>query len=220
MDYTWHYDSPLGGITMASDGKALTGLWFDGQKFFAETLLPESQECLLPVFEETCRWLDLYFSGAVPDFTPALSLRCSPFRKRVCEIMLTIPYGKTMTYGEIAARIAEERGLKSMSARAVGGAVGHNPISLIIPCHRVLGSGRSHPGSGGSLSGYGRALHGSGGSLSGHGSPLAGSGGSLSDYDSSFAGSGDSLSSYRGALIGYAGGLDRKARLLRLESGR
>ena len=248
MDYTWHYDSPLGGITMASDGKALTGLWFDGQKFFAETLLPEHQERLLPVFGDACRWLDLYFSGVVPDFTPALSLRCSPFRKRVCEIMLTIPYGQTMTYGEIAARIAEERGLPSMSAQAVGGAVGHNPISLIIPCHRVLGSGRSHPGSGGSLRdhgralagsggsprgygsplagsggsprGYGRALHGSGGSLSGYDSPLAGSGGSLSDYGSPLAGSGGSLSGYRGALIGYAGGLDRKARLLLLESGR
>ena len=220
MDYTWHYNSPLGGITMASDGKALTGLWFDGQKFFAETLLPERQECLLPVFEETCRWLDLYFSGVVPDFTPALSLRCSPFRKRVCEIMLTIPYGKTMTYGEIAARIAEERGLPSMSAQAVGGAVGHNPISLIIPCHRVLGSGRSHPGSGGSLRGHGSPLHGSGGSLSGYGSALAGSGGSLSGYASHLAGSGGFLSGYRGALIGYAGGLDRKARLLLLESGR
>ena len=248
MDYTWHYDSPLGGITMASDGKALTGLWFDGQKFFAETLLPERQECLLPVFEETCRWLDLYFSGAVPDFTPALTLRCSPFRKRVCEIMLTIPYGKTMTYGEIAARIAEERGLPSMSAQAVGGAVGHNPISLIIPCHRVLGSGRSHPGSGSSLRDHGRALHGSGGSLSGYGSPLAGSdgplrghgrslsgsGGSLRDHGrahpgsdgplrghgSPLAGSGGSLSGYRGPLLGYSGGLDRKARLLLLESGR
>ncbi len=220
MDYTGHYDSPLGGITMASDGKALTGLWFDGQKFFAETLLPERQERLLPVFEETCRWLDLYFSGVVPDFTPALSLRCSPFRKRVCEIMLTIPYGQTMTYGEIAARIAEERGLPSMSAQAVGRAVGHNPISLIIPCHRVLGSGRSHPGSGSSLRDHGRALHGSGGSLSGYGSPLAGSGGSLSDYGSALAGSGGSLSGYRGPLIGYAGGLDRKARLLLLESGR
>ena len=234
MDYTWHYDSPLGGITMASDGKALTGLWFDGQKFFAETLLPERQECLLPVFEETCRWLDLYFSGVVPDFTPALSLRCSPFRKRVCEIMLTIPYGQTMTYGEIAARIAEERGLPSMSAQAVGGAVGHNPISLIIPCHRVLGSGRSHPGSGSSLSGSGRSHPGSGGSLRGHGrshpgsgsslrghgSPLAGSDGSLSGYGSPLAGSGGSLSGYRGPLIGYAGGLDRKARLLLLESGR
>lgn len=234
MDYTLHYNSPLGGITMASDGEALTGLWFDGQKFFAETLLPERQECLLPVFEETCRWLDLYFSGVVPDFTPALSLRCSPFRKRVCEIMLTIPYGQTMTYGEIAATIAEERGLPSMSAQAVGGAVGHNPISLIIPCHRVLGSGRSHPGSGESLSDYGRALHGSDGSLSGYGSPLAGSGGSLSGYGRSLSGSdsalscygrlpsgtGGFLSGYHGALIGYAGGLDRKARLLLLESGR
>ena len=248
MDYTWHYNSPLGGITMASDGKALTGLWFDGQKFFADTLLPEHQERLLPVFGDACRWLDLYFSGVAPDFTPALTLRCSPFRKRVCEIMLTIPYGQTMTYGEIAARIAEERGLPSMSAQAVGGAVGHNPISLIIPCHRVLGSGRSHPGSGGSLRDHGSALAGSGGSLRdhgsplhgsdgplrGHGSPFAGSGGSLSGYGSPLAGSdgplrghgsplagsGGSLSGYRGPLIGYAGGLERKARLLLLESGR
>ena len=233
MDYTWHYDSPLGGITMASDGKALTGLWFDGQKHFAETLLPERQECLLPVFEETCRWLDLYFSGAVPDFTPALTLRCSPFRKRVCEIMLTIPYGQTMTYGEIAATIAEERGLPSMSAQAVGGAVGHNPIPLIIPCHRVLGSGSSLSGSGSSLRDHGSPLHGSGGSLRdhgsplagsdgslsdhgspihgsdgplrGHGSPLAGSGGSLSDYSSPLAGSGGSLSGYDSPLAGSGG---------------
>ena len=220
MDYTWHYDSPLGGITMASDGKALTGLWFDGQKHFADTLLPEHQERLLPVFGDACRWLDLYFSGVVPDFTPALTLRCSPFRKRVCEIMLTIPYGQTMTYGEIAARIAEERGLPSMSAQAIGGAVGHNPISLIIPCHRVLGSGRSHPGSGASLSGYGSPLTSSGGSLSDYDSPFAGSRGSISGYRGPLAGSGGSLSGYRGALIGYAGGLERKARLLLLESGR
>lgn len=220
MDYTWHYDSPLGGITMASDGKALTGLWFDGQKHFAETLLPEHQERLLPVFGDACRWLDLYLSGVVPDFTPALSLRCSPFRKRVCEIMLTIPYGQTMTYGEIAARIAEERGLPSMSAQAVGGAVGHNPISLIIPCHRVLGSGRSHPGSGGSLRGHGSPLAGSGGSLRDHGRAHPGSDGPLRGHGSPFAGSGGSLSGYRGPLIGYSGGLDRKARLLLLESGR
>ena len=220
MDYTWHYDSPLGSITMASDGKALTGLWFDGQKHFADTLLPEHQERLLPVFGDACRWLDLYFSGVVPDFTPALTLRCSPFRKRVCEIMLTIPYGQTMTYGEIAARIAEERGLPSMSAQAVGGAVGHNPISLIIPCHRVLGSGRSHPGSGSSLRGHGRVLAGSRGSLSDYDIPLAGSEGPLRGHGSPLAGSGGSLSGYRGALIGYAGGLDRKARLLLLESGR
>ena len=147
MVYTWHYDSPLGGITLASDGDALAGLWLDGQHIFADSLEKEREEKLLPVFEDTCRWLDIYFSGKDPGFTPKLNVRTTEFRKRVWEILLTIPYGKTMTYGEIAAQIAREKGLKQMSAQAVGGAVGHNPISLIIPCHRVVGAG-------GSLTGY------------------------------------------------------------------
>ena len=147
MVYTWHYDSPLGGITLASDGDALAGLWLDGQHIFADSLEKEREEKLLPVFEDTCRWLDIYFSGRDPGFTPKLNVRTTDFRKRVLEILLTIPYGKTMTYGEIAAQIAREKGLKQMSAQAVGGAVGHNPISLIIPCHRVVGAG-------GSLTGY------------------------------------------------------------------
>ena len=147
MVYTWHYDSPLGGITLASDGDALAGLWLDGQHIFADILEKEREEKLLPVFEDTCRWLDIYFSGRDPGFTPKLNVRTTDFRKRVLEILLTIPYGKTMTYGEIAAQIAREKGLKQMSAQAVGGAVGHNPISLIIPCHRVVGAG-------GSLTGY------------------------------------------------------------------
>ncbi|MBR5042066.1 MAG: methylated-DNA--[Bacteroidales bacterium] len=147
MDYTWHYDSPLGGMTLASNGEALVGLWFDGQRYFAEALDAEHQEEMLPVFDDTCRWLDIYFSGKNPDFTPKLNMRTSAFRKRVWEIMLTIPFGQTMTYGEIAAQIAKEKGLKKMSAQAVGGAVGHNSISLIIPCHRVVGAN-------GSLTGY------------------------------------------------------------------
>ena len=147
IDYTHHYDSPLGGITLASDGTALTGLWFDGQKYFADALAPKHTEKALPVFQEADRWLDIYFSGKAPDFTPKLNMRTSPFRKRVWEIMLTIPFGQTMTYGEIAARIAKEKGLNRMSAQAVGGAVGHNSISLIIPCHRVVGTS-------GSLTGY------------------------------------------------------------------
>lgn len=147
MDYTWHYDSPLGGMTLASDGEALVGLWFDGQKYFADALDAEHQEEMLPVFDDTCRWLDIYFSGKNPDFTPKLNMRTSAFRKRVLEIMLTIPFGQTMTYGEIAAQIAKEKGLKKISAQAVGGAVGHNSISLIIPCHRVVGAS-------GSLTGY------------------------------------------------------------------
>ena len=150
-DYTHHYESPLGGITIASDGMALTGLWFDKQKFFADTLSTVHEEKPLPVFMEADRWLDTYFSGRAPVFTPPLIMRTNTFRKAVWEIMLTIPYGQTMTYGEIAREIARQRGVQRMSAQAVGGAVGHNAISLIIPCHRVIGSD-------GSLTGYGGGL--------------------------------------------------------------
>ena len=147
MEYTHHYKSPLGGITLASDGEALIGLWFDGQKYFADALESEHEEKMLPVFEQTDRWLDIYFNGKAPDFTPPLNMKTTEFRKAVWEIMLTIPFGQTMTYGEIANRIAKQRGLERMSSQAVGGAVGHNSISLIIPCHRVVGTN-------GSLTGY------------------------------------------------------------------
>ena len=139
MDFTFHYTSPLGGITLASDGTHLTGLWFDGQKYFADTLQEPYSEKLLPIFTQTMRWLDLYFSGQIPSFTPLLKMRATPFRQQVWEILLQIPYGQTMTYGQIASQLAKLRGLANMSAQAVGGAVGHNPISLIIPCHRVVG---------------------------------------------------------------------------------
>ncbi|MBO4311664.1 MAG: methylated-DNA--[protein]-cysteine S-methyltransferase [Desulfovibrionaceae bacterium] len=142
MEYVYHYRSPLGGITLASDGEALTGLWFDGQKYFAGALDPEHEEKPLPVFEQAEAWLDLYFSGSVPAFTPPLNMKASPFRKRVWEMLLAIPYGQTRTYGEIAAELVAERGAR-VSAQAVGGAVGRNAIALIIPCHRVVGkSGR------------------------------------------------------------------------------
>lgn len=147
MTYTYHYDSPLGGITLACNGTELTGLWFDGQKYFGDTLPENYEEKYLPIFEQTACWLDTYFSGTAPDFTPPLCMQTTPFRKAVWEIMLTIPFGKTMTYGEIANKIAIQKGIPSMSAQAVGGAVGHNSISLIIPCHRVVGSN-------GSLTGY------------------------------------------------------------------
>jgi methylated-DNA-[protein]-cysteine S-methyltransferase len=147
MEYIHHYDSPLGGITVASDGNALTGLWFDGQKYFADTLDADHTEKALPVFDRTGQWLDIYFSGREPGFTPSLCMKTTPFRKMVWEVMLTIPYGHTMTYGEIADRIAKKKGASHMSAQAVGGAVGHNAISLIIPCHRVVGTN-------GSLTGY------------------------------------------------------------------
>lgn len=147
MEYTHHYDSPLGGITLSSDGQALTGLWFDDQKYFAYTLTGNPEQKKLPVFEQAKLWLDIYFSGKEPAFTPLLSPKATPFRRAVWEILLTIPFGRTMTYGEIAKEIARRRGLPKMSAQAVGGAVGHNPISLIIPCHRVIGTD-------GSLTGY------------------------------------------------------------------
>ena len=151
MDYTWHYESPLGRITLASDGNSLVGLWFDKQKYFSDVLSSSHTEKNLPIFEETVKWLDIYFSGKAPDFTPKLKMRTTDFRKRVWEIMLKIPYGKTMTYGEIANIIAKEKGLSHMSAQAVGGAVGHNSISLIIPCHRVIGTK-------GNLIGYGGGI--------------------------------------------------------------
>lgn len=147
MDYTYHYTSTIGDITLASDGEALTGLWFDGQKYFADTLSSEHEERTLQIFTDAVKWLDIYFSGKIPNFTPKLNMQTTPFRKAVWEIMLTIPYGQTMNYGDIAARIAEQKGLTKMSAQAVGGAVGHNSISLIIPCHRVVGTN-------GSLTGY------------------------------------------------------------------
>lgn len=146
-EYTCHYDSPLGSITMSSDGAALTGLRFDGQKHFTGTLAPIHEGKPLPVFDVAKHWLDIYFSGKAPEFTPPLNMKGSSFRKAVWEILLTIPFGKTMAYGEIARILAQKEGLRRMSAQAVGGAVGHNSIALIIPCHRVVGAN-------GELTGY------------------------------------------------------------------
>ena len=147
MMYTLHYDSPLGGILLAADEIGLTGLWFDGEKYFADRLDPEhtAQETL--ILRETKRWLDVYFSRQEPNFTPPLHPIGSPFRQEVWELLLQIPYGQTTTYGALAKQLAEKHGLPRMSAQAVGGAVGHNEISIIIPCHRVVGTN-------GSLTGY------------------------------------------------------------------
>ena len=139
MDYIFHYRSPIGAITLAGDGNALTGLWFDGQKFYGSTLPDSRIEKKISIFEDTVRWLDLYFDGKDPGFIPPLRLTGTSFQRSVWEILLTIPYGHTMTYGDIARRLAEEAGAGRVSAQAVGGAVGHNPISLIVPCHRVIG---------------------------------------------------------------------------------
>ena len=164
MTYTMHYDSPLGKILLAADEEGMTGVWFEAQKYFAAKLPPENEEGTMPVLGDACRWLDVYFSGREPDFTPKLHLIGSDFRQAVWALLLQIPYGQTVTYGQLAARLAAERGFVRMSAQAVGGAVGRNRISLIIPCHRVLGAD--------------------------------------------------------GSLTGYAGGLDRKAKLLAWEQGK
>ena len=99
------------------------------------------------ILKDALRWLDIYFSGQKPDFLPKLHLIGTDFQREVWDILLEIPYGQTVTYGEIARKIADKRGLKTMSAQAVGGAVGHNRVSVIVPCHRVIGSD-------GSLTGY------------------------------------------------------------------
>ena len=143
------YASPLGIITMGSNGKQLTGLWFEGQKFFGNTLCDRHHA--LPIFEETRTWLDVYFQGKRPSFTPPILLNDTPFRRTVWQLLLTIPYGETTTYKDIARQWARQHGVKSMSSQAVGGAVGRNPISIIIPCHRVIGTN-------GSLTGYAGGL--------------------------------------------------------------
>ena len=151
MVWICHYASPLGGMTMASEGEALVSLGFDGQRHFSAAFPPDAVEGKLPVFDMTARWLDIYFSGKEPGFMPPLKMQGTDFRQAVWKILLDIPYGKTMTYGEIAARLARERGLNAMSAQAVGGAVGHNPIAIIVPCHRVVGAAGKIVGYGGGI---------------------------------------------------------------------
>ena len=135
MDYRMKYPSPVGELTVASDGENIIGLWLEGQKYFAATINEDAIEKELPIFDEARHWLDIYFAGREPDFLPPLAPRGSEFRRAVWEELLRIPYGETVSYGEIARRLGGKT-----SARAVGGAVGHNPISIIIPCHRVVGA--------------------------------------------------------------------------------
>lgn len=147
MQYTTTYHSPIGEILLAADDTGLTGLWFEGGKYYAHSLDREHAKREAPVFAEARRWLDVYFSGKEPDFMPPIHMTGTPFQMEVWEILRQIPYGETTTYGEIAKKIAGKKGLQRMSAQAVGGAVGHNAISVIIPCHRVVGAD-------GSLTGY------------------------------------------------------------------
>lgn len=147
MQYTSQYHSPLGEILIAADDIGLTGLWFEGQKYYALHLDKENQEQETQILKDAKRWLDIYFSGQKPNFKLPLHFTGTDFQNEVWEILCSIPYGKTMTYGEIANILAKRKGLERMSAQAVGGAVGHNEISIIVPCHRVVGSQ-------GSLTGY------------------------------------------------------------------
>ena len=162
--YTTRYASPLGALLLAADETGLVGVWFEGQKHFGETLIGNIVPGKSHAICQAETWLDTYFSGKEPNFTPEIHMIGSEFRKQVWRCLLQIPYGQTMSYGDIARRIAAEKSMPQISAQAVGGAVGHNPISILIPCHRVVGSD--------------------------------------------------------GSLTGYAGGLDRKTRLLQLEGAR
>ena len=146
--YTSVYSSELGDILLAADEIGLTGLWFFGQSYFADTLPTEQTT---PIVTQAREWLDEYFSGKEPDFTPTLHPIGSPFRQAVWKLLLQIPYGQTTTYGEIARQLEKLQNRPHMSAQAVGGAVGHNGISIIIPCHRVVGTK-------GSLTGYAGGL--------------------------------------------------------------
>ena len=143
MYYSTDYSSPLGKMLIVSDGEAICGLWFYGQKYFKSTIdesMVEKPD--LTIFKKATNWLDDYFNGLNPEIDFKLNPQGSEFRKNVWKILTEIPYGKTMTYGEIASLLSP-----TMSAQAVGGAVGHNPISILIPCHRVLGAN-------GKLTGY------------------------------------------------------------------
>ena len=153
VKYVKRYKTPEGfsDMLMSSDGEYLTGLWFIGSRDERKHD-GDREEKDLPVFEETVRWLDMYYQGVVPDFTPKYRIEgATEFRKLVIDMMLAIPYGETVTYGDIANAVAEKRGVSKMSAQAIGGAVGWNPICIIIPCHRVMGAN-------GALTGYGGGI--------------------------------------------------------------
>lgn len=137
MEYNFEYKSPIGSIIITSDETEITGLIFKGE---SETeVLSDKKYKETSAIKEAKRWLDIYFSGKNPGYIPAINPKGAEFQKLVWKLLLEIPYGKTTRYGEIAGKIAEIKNVSRMSAQAVGGAVGKNPIAIIIPCHRVVG---------------------------------------------------------------------------------
>ncbi len=161
MQYTTEYASPLGSMLLSADDTGITGVWFTGQTYYARGLAPNTISQETPVLQEAKLWLDIYFSGQEPDFVLPLHPVGTVFQQTIWQLLSGIPYGETISYGKLATMYAQQQGLHSMSAQAVGNAVGKNPISILIPCHRVVGN--------------------------------------------------------RGQLTGYAGGIDKKAKLLQLE---
>jgi methylated-DNA-[protein]-cysteine S-methyltransferase len=151
MEYIHKIKSPVGILTASSDGQNISGLWIEGQKYFAKTIGKDFLEKSLPLFEKVLKWLDVYFSGKEPNFMPPLMPRGTPFQKSIWNSLCKIPYGKTTTYGEIAEQFERENKGRHTSARAVGGAVGHNPISIMIPCHRVIGKNGNPTGYAGGI---------------------------------------------------------------------
>lgn len=152
MTYTTRVSSPVGPLLLAGNERALTGLWIEGAKYFAASLPEDTVEGLVPPLRDAAQWLSDYFEGKRPSPGElALEFSGSAFRREVCRLMLFIPYGETTTYGALAREMARRMGRARMPAQAVGGAVGHNPISIVIPCHRVLGAD-------GSLTGYAGGL--------------------------------------------------------------
>lgn len=151
MFFKNRYASPLGEMIMLSDGEGLTNLNFIDDKFYPAALVAQSQEAQLPVFDAAAKWLDVYFAGRDPGALPPLALQGSEFRRQVWQLLLQIPYESLTTYKELAQKIAAQRGLTAMSAQAVGGAVGHNPVCIMVPCHRVVGTN-------GNLTGYAGGL--------------------------------------------------------------
>lgn len=151
MIYTCTVETPLGTMTAAAEGEALSGLWFIGQKYYPITTAAWINEPDYPVFRALRSHLFRYFAGEDPGLDIVLAPHGTPFRNRVWDILLKIPFGETSTYGELAQEIAHAERLASMSSQAVGGAVGHNPISILIPCHRVVGVDRSLTGYAGGL---------------------------------------------------------------------